>query len=111
MLTLFLPVIVCHEIVETFKHHSYIVPKATVGKSGLVLSVWGEHCHQMDVNKQGANSGRKRSILSIDIVKRIASEKIALLSCYIGRQSRCTATLLAATGTHTPHTRYVYTCT
>ena len=71
MLTLFLPVIVCHKIVETFKHHSYIVPKATVGKSGLVLSVWGEHCHQMDVNKQGANSGRKRSILSIDIVNRI----------------------------------------
>ena len=63
--------IVCHKIVETFKHHSYIVPKATVGKSGLVLSVWGEHCHQMDVNKQGANSGRKRSILSIDIVNRI----------------------------------------
>ena len=39
MLTLFLPVIVCHKIVETFKHHSYIVPKATVGKSGLVLMV------------------------------------------------------------------------
>ena len=55
MLTLFLPVIVCHKIVETFKHRSYIVPKATVGKSGLVLSVCGEHCHQMDENKQGAN--------------------------------------------------------
>ena len=71
MLTLFLPVIVCHKDVETFKHHSYIVPKATVDKSGLVLSVGGEQCHQMDENKQGANSGRKRSILSIDIVNRI----------------------------------------
>ena len=56
---------------ETFKHHSYIVPKATVGKSGLVLSVWGEQCHKIDENKQGANSGRKRSIFSIDIVNRI----------------------------------------
>ena len=60
ILTLFLPVIMCLKIVETLKHHSYIVPKATVGKSGLVLSVWGEQCHQMDENKQGANSGRKR---------------------------------------------------
>ena len=72
MLKLFLPVGVCHiKIVETFKHHSYIVPKATVGKSGLVLSVWWEQCHQIDENKQGANSGRKRSIFSIDIVNRI----------------------------------------
>ena len=58
-------------MVETFKHHSYIVLKATVDKSGLVLSVWGEQCHQMDENKLGANSGRKRSIFSIDIVNRI----------------------------------------
>ena len=31
----------------------------------------GEQCHLMDENKQGANSGRKRSIVSIDIVNRI----------------------------------------
>ena len=36
------------KIVETFKHHSYIVHKATVDKSGLVLSMWGEQCHQID---------------------------------------------------------------
>ena len=65
---------------ETFKHHPYIVPKATVGKSGLVLSVGGEQCHQMDENKQGANSGRKRSILSIfDIVNRIIGKKKTLV--------------------------------
>ena len=54
------------KIVETFKHHSYIIHKATVDKSELVLSVWGEQCHQIciciDDNKLGANSGRKGSI-------------------------------------------------
>ena len=42
------------KIVETFKHHSYVVLKATVDKSGLVFSVWGEQCHQMDENKPGS---------------------------------------------------------
>ena len=56
---------------ETFKHHFYIIHKATVDKSELVLSVWGEQCHQIDDNKLRANSGRKRSIFSIDIVNRI----------------------------------------
>ena len=60
-------------IVETFKHHPCIVPKATVDKSRRVLSVWEGQCHQMDENKLGANSCRKTSIFSIDIVNRIVS--------------------------------------
>ena len=59
---------------ETFKHHFYIIHKATVDKSELVLSVWGEQCHQIDDNKLRANSGRKRSILGGDIVNRIIAE-------------------------------------
>ena len=47
------------KIVETFKHHSYIIHKATVDKSEIVLCVWGEQCHQIDDNKLGANSCRK----------------------------------------------------
>ena len=52
------------------KTSSYIVSQTTVDKSGLVLMVCicGEQCHLMDENKQGANSGRKRSILSIDML-------------------------------------------
>ena len=49
----------------------YIVTKATVDKSRRVLSVWEGQCHQMDENKLGANSCRKTSIFSIDIVNRI----------------------------------------
>ena len=36
-------------MVETFKHPSYIVPKATVDKSGLVLRVWGQGCDHLDL--------------------------------------------------------------
>ena len=62
MLKLFYRWLCVIKIVETFKHNFYTIHKATVDKFELVLSVGGERCHQINDNKLGANSGRKRSI-------------------------------------------------
>ena len=69
---LYIPVVVCHNDggnLQTSFLHCSLGHRRQVWT--CAQGVGGEQLHRMDENKQEANSGRKRSILSIDIVNRI----------------------------------------